>query len=342
MKSFNQNDIYRNNVTYYPKYKWISDISGEQGPFYPFGSENRYPELNSQYTDLYELNVNSLTSAYQYIVNKKQYTTYAGKTLSDYAYGEHITGSLFMTSSITTELISENGSRTHINALKNTLNYYTRLSPSFDYSNFQTQSLISVFIPSIFYGSCIKKGSVVLSYYEKLDNRNIKTLECKDLYSNGELINITSSFYGTSSVCVGNVLYNEGVIILNKSNHFSQGGDNFILEYNGTIKQNQITLFATADKNEYNNSNNPTFKNTLYKSPTTSSSKYIEDSKQLIYNINSSSYSNYEEDYKKITYISSIGIFDKDRNLIAIAKLSKPLRKRQEDSFTFKLKYDMI
>lgn len=339
MKAFSNNDIFRNQATYYPKYRWVNDLSENQ--FILDNSINRYSG-SIEGIDLYEIAVNGLSSAYQYIVNKKQYQTYAGQNLSEYQYGQHVTASLIMTSSIAQEQVALNADRPHILALKNTFNYYTRLARSFDYSNFASQSLAIFYIPTIFYGSSLKRGSVSIKYFTQVDNRLATVLSCTDSNKNGELINITSSFYGTSSSCVGNILYNEGIIILNKSNHFTQASDYISLEYNGTVKQNQIMLFATADKNEFNNSNNPTYKNTLYKSPSTSSNKFIEDPKQLIYNINSSSYANYDESYKKITYISSIGLFDKDRNLIGIAKLSKPIRKRQEDSFTFKLRYDML
>ena len=341
MKTFNENDIFRNQVTFCPKYKWVSNGFDSQD-YYFFDAHERYLNLDSKYVDLYELATNSLTSTYQYIVNKKQYKTYAGVDLSEVAYGQEITGSLLFTSSISREYILESGSRRHINALKNTINYYSRLSTTFNFSNFSTQSLVVYYIPSIFYGNSIQRKTLEIQYTQITGSRNLVTLKCADLYGNGELINITSSFYGTSSTYVGNILYNEGIVILNDSNFFSQSANSVSLEYNGTVKQNQLIIFASADKNEFNNSNNPTYKDTLYKSPLSSSNKYIEDPKQLIYNINSSSYSNYDEEYKKITYISSIGIFDKDKNLIGIAKLSKPIKKTQNDSFTFKLRYDML
>ena len=44
--------------------------------------------------------------------------------------------------------------------------------------------------------------------------------------------------------------------------------------------------------------------------------------------------------FEKQVYISKIGLYDKDRNLIGIAKLATPVRKREIDSYTFKLKLD--
>tara|TARA_R100001509_G_scaffold73906_1_gene41227 strand:+ start:176 stop:304 length:129 start_codon:yes stop_codon:yes gene_type:complete len=42
-----------------------------------------------------------------------------------------------------------------------------------------------------------------------------------------------------------------------------------------------------------------------------------------------------------VTYISSIGIYDKDQNLIAVAKVANPIRKLESEDYTFKLKLDI-
>ena len=55
----------------------------------------------------------------------------------------------------------------------------------------------------------------------------------------------------------------------------------------------------------------------------------------------SSSYSDQEATFKKETYISKVGIYDEDRNLIAIAKLATPVKKTEERDLTFKLKLDI-
>ena len=44
---------------------------------------------------------------------------------------------------------------------------------------------------------------------------------------------------------------------------------------------------------------------------------------------------------EKQVFISKIGIYDQDRNLIGIAKLANPVRKQQSQGFTFKLKLDI-
>ena len=44
--------------------------------------------------------------------------------------------------------------------------------------------------------------------------------------------------------------------------------------------------------------------------------------------------------FDNVTYLSRVGIYDRDRNLIAIAKLASPIRKRETDSFSIKMKID--
>ena len=57
-------------------------------------------------------------------------------------------------------------------------------------------------------------------------------------------------------------------------------------------------------------------------------------------NVVSSSYAGVDASFQKTTFINYVGIYDESKNLIAIAKLANPVRKREEDDFTFKLKLD--
>jgi hypothetical protein len=41
------------------------------------------------------------------------------------------------------------------------------------------------------------------------------------------------------------------------------------------------------------------------------------------------------------TFISKVNIFDKDGNIIAVAKLAKPVTKTNNTDYTFKLKIDI-
>jgi hypothetical protein len=103
-------------------------------------------------------------------------------------------------------------------------------------------------------------------------------------------------------------------------------------------------MFATAPKGEANYSNNPT--SLEYDSDInvlanySGSQTYIENNDVKIKNISSASYSDPAPTFEKTVYINSVGIYDENKNLIAVAKMAKPIRKRDSDDLTFKLKLD--
>ena len=271
----------------------------------------------------------------------------------------------------------------HLYALKNTINYYKHLSPHFVVSsatigggrNLMASSsgeggnipvgLVSV--PSIFYGSGMKKGSVSLKFYVS------GTLigELKDEKRNGELIQ--SGPYGSSGSgsVAGLALYNEGFFILTGSwllsdthsedytgsagapnwicfaqtiagSGFTAPSSSFSIDFKGITKIPTLTLFAHAPRNTLNHSNNPTY--IKYGEATIESTGalgYIQKDTIAIKNIVSSSYNDPTGSFKKVTYISQIGIYDGNKNLLGVAKLANPVKKLEERDITFKLKLDI-
>ena len=116
----------------------------------------------------------------------------------------------------------------------------------------------------------------------------------------------------------------------------------FGLAFKGTTKTQTITMLAHALKGEYNHSNNPTYKTfNQGNTPMTASNAYVEPSNLTIKNIVSSSYSDPYAKFKKTTYISSVAIYDDNKNLIGIAKLATPVKKTEDVEYTFKMKLDI-
>tara|TARA_Y100001970_G_scaffold194071_1_gene235933 strand:- start:2211 stop:3452 length:1242 start_codon:yes stop_codon:yes gene_type:complete len=327
-------------------------------------------------------------------------TTTNANYASNYQVGDIISGSYPETSSITKEYytattpryvtpaltassvtypegVVSSGSVSHLHALKNTIDYYTYVSPYIAYSssvlrrdlNDTATGLISV--PSIFYGSQIKPGSVNLQYYwtGSLFARAQDTNRDGVLYDN-----YTGS--PASGSAIGFVLYNEGFIVLTSSvalksalftDLYVTGGDRprwryfaqsiegtvgasgsrapnsaFLLHMSGTSKIQNMTLFATAPKGELNHSNNPSFVDAGSGSQFSLSPQgYVENPQRGIKNVVSSAYNDPTGSFEKTTYISKIGIYDKNQNLIAIAKPATPVKKTAQRDFTFKLKLDI-
>ena len=139
--------------------------------------------------------------------------------------------------------------------------------------------------------------------------------------------------------------------------HYGPTSSSYSLEFQGTEKIPVITMLAHAKKNDLNWSNNPTFLDrkdewantnnlatdwhyTRVHGVTSGSSYYKENKYISIHNTISSSYDNYSASYAPQTFISKIGIFDKDKNLIGIAKVANPVKKTEDRELTFKLKLD--
>jgi len=291
----------------------------------------------------------------------------------------------------------------HLLALTNTINHYRILSPHFVVSSSTiiagggrnlTASSLQVHphdgvatavgllsIPSIFYGSSIKQGSISMKFYVT----GTLVGELQDINRNGELIQTGPPGSPYSGSVAGLALYKEGFLILtgswNLSTHIV---DNYLgrspaanysakwiyfgnslpgaverltspyghsvflpnttntLKFKGTTRTPTLTMLAHAPKNLLNHSNNPTYSasgSVLLIS--TGSTAYIEYPKREIKNTVSSSYNDPTGSFKKTTYISQIGIYDKNKNLIAIAKVATPIKKTEDRDFTFKLKMDL-
>ena len=240
------------------------------------------------------------------------------------------------------------------------------------------QEINMISIPSIFYGSKIQEGSVSLRYYIsgtlQAELRDSKENGELIQYSG------TMSSANDGEVA-GVVLYNEGIILLTGSWEINDqelplidgadGGDtvtskwiyfgfgandvaipatrnpnvasaSFELLFNGQTETQVQTMFAHARRGEANYSNNPTFlqygQDLL---STTSSIVYEENPNRKIKNTVSSSFATFDAPFKRQVYISRVGIYDKEKNLIGIATMADPILKEEGDDYTFKLKLDI-
>lgn len=290
-------------------------------------------------------------------------------------YGTVFSGSQYAYSaSITPDLLLAGHNDIKITALKNTLNAYTSLSTHYSFSSSlgdkSKQQMRLVSIPSIFYGSSIKKGSVSCKWY--LTGTLIA--ELKDVKRNGELVQVGPSGSNGIGKTAGVILYNEGFMLLTGSwslhdtytdtfepnlsyyspswkyflNTGSEGAyltpsSSFDFEFDGVNYIQTLTMLAHAEKGELNHSNNPTyvkFDDSLPNS-VTGSTFLIENPNKQVKNILKTDYTEVEPKLEKIVYISQVGIYDENKNLIAVAKVANPVRKRQNDNFIFKMKIDI-
>ena len=276
-------------------------------------------------------------------------------------------------------VISRTGSNNHLNSLYNTLNYYQPLSKHYTFSGSLgdkgTQDVNLISIPSIIFGSKIDKGTVDLKFF--VSGNLIGQLQ--DERKNGELVQIGPEGSTGSGSVAGVVLYKEGFVLLTGSwdlatgpyagfagekytgspvlkpkwIYFGAGANDglaisnvvtssFGFKFKGTTETQTITMLAHAQKGEYNHSNNPTYKTYGQgQQPMTASNAYVEPNDLTIKNVVSSSYSDPYADFKKTTYISSVAIYDENKNLIGIAKLATPVKKTEDLEYTIKMKLDI-
>ena len=116
----------------------------------------------------------------------------------------------------------------------------------------------------------------------------------------------------------------------------------FNISFRGTTETQVVTMLAHAKRGEVNYSNNPTFlEHGQTRNYFTSSQVYEEPSKLKIKNVVSSSFGDYEVAFKRQVYISKIGVYDRNKNLIGIASLASPILKEEDQDYTFKLKIDI-
>jgi len=275
----------------------------------------------------------------------------------------------------------QNSTNLSASALQNIARKYTTLSDHFIFNSTPARSrdLVTgsagdninfITIPSMYYGSTIKKGSVELNYY--ITGSKIAT--CADTNHNGTLIGTTGS---TSGSVVGLVLYDEGIIMLTSSTnletgpalaiqynqpiasgvdrsrwtyfgtslndgrvHTTQATASYDLNFKGTNYVNSLTMFAHAKKGQLNHSNNPTYRDlSVNKINTTGSGLTFVEGTTALANVVSASY--VSASYEKTTYISKVNIYDEDGNLIAITSMARPIKKTLTDEFTFKMKLDL-
>ena len=279
--------------------------------------------------------------------------------------------------------VDSSGSVSHLYALKNTLNHYTYVSPFYTYDAVVAPPALNrslddvqvglINVPTIFYGSQIKPGSVNLSFY--ISGSLVGRL--RDINRDGVLYQTEPSWAAGSGSDAGVVLYNEGFLVLTGSWDLTSGdhsenygttdnfpswvnfaqpivnvgpsatprpalSSSFLLEMSGTSKTQAMTMFATAPKGEMNQSSNPTF-TTYYTGDLAPASNqaYIQNQNVGIKNIVKSDYNTPTGSFERTTYVSKIGIYDKDMNLIALAKPATPIRKTAQRDFTFKIELDI-
>ena len=277
------------------------------------------------------------------------------------------------TNSAKTEFVNN---RKNLMALKNTMDHYRYISDKYQFIGPYVSGTVNMLeIPSIFHGSGIERGSVSLKFYftgtlvdEAVDDRRNGELRSTMgslsgstigmvLYNEGFMLITSSAGLGAATTADDYLAdgsqtrakwiyfgaYNQASISGSSGGYAS--ASLFSVNFKGTHKVPTMTMFATAQKGGSNNSLNPTWPSSSNgnwrANILTGSSGYVEPRQLKITNTIQNDYCDYSSPFEKQVFISEIGIFDEDKNLIGVAKLANPVMKKESEDFTFKLKLDM-
>ena len=197
----------------------------------------------------------------------------------------------------------------------------------------------------------IKKGSVTLSFYtgstfsapdsaKTISDYNAQT-DYKVNSPAGEYgLLYTSSTGITSNSAVGHVYYQTGVVVLTASifdgnfgstdetisailtgSEISGAADGLRnrinnLQFNNTTELNSTIYFCRASAGEFNYSSNPT---------------YLSGSQVVVKNTRTDT---------PVSYVTTVGLYSSDNVLLAVAKLSEPLKKDPTNELTLRVRLD--
>lgn len=193
-------------------------------------------------------------------------------------------------------------------------------------------------IPQLKYGEGIKVGSVKLT-------DNIKN----KVYVDDGYSNLVSG----STIC-GNILYDRGFVILTKETPSGSLTD-FRIEFNATQTIYENELFLSVLENEFNTSQNPTsLVNVEYQSGsilTKGEKSYSNAYTQSFTNLVTAKVNPLFNEYAFSSsvdptgsylapYITTIGLYDNEMNMVAVAKLARPMKSYPDYPLNFIIRFD--
>jgi hypothetical protein len=238
--------------------------------------------------------------------------------------------SQFYTNSATASLLTEVGRR------KSYASNYERV----------LENEIAVFsIPQVIYGEGIKPGTVVFT-----NDVTSKTFT-DDSYSN---------LIDSGSNVAGNIFYDRGLVVLTRGITSGSGVGNltnFTLNFRSTKTIYENEIFISVLENEFNFSQNPSAVNetdgvvNTYIVQRPGSIRPDDLVNKSFYNAGTKIINdefNYYEDYVSLDptgsflapYITTIGLYDNELNMVAVAKLPQPIKSTPDYPINFIIRFD--
>jgi len=169
-------------------------------------------------------------------------------------------------------------------------------------------------VSNMFYGDQIKPKSVVLKDLSVTGtNGRVQITLRDDGYGNLYRGDATTAHATWASV--GNVVYEEGIIVVKSPNLPLFGSDAWEISFEGQRNIHVLEINVIADKGMINSSSNPTYQDLV-------PSDYPSETS------------------KSFVYVTGIQLHDENLNVIGRAHLAQPTVKRDGDRYTFRLRMD--
>lgn len=172
-------------------------------------------------------------------------------------------------------------------------------------------------ISNLFYGERIKPGSFVVSDPRVSGSAGRVTMRLQD-DGHGGLFRADAQTPRATWNHVGNVFYEEGVVLVKSPAIPFFGREGFDIEFEGEKTVNAMKLNVLVDAASYNTSSNSTWSNTL----------------------SASFDANRDPENQKFVTISGVNFHDENLNVVMRAQLAQPIVKRPGDRYLIRVKYD--
>lgn len=172
-------------------------------------------------------------------------------------------------------------------------------------------------ISNLFYGSRIKPGTFELTDSSLSGSNGRISITLKD-DGNGNIYRADSLTPHCTWNSVGNIFYNEGIVIVKSPHLYFFGKEGYELSFKGEQHMFTSKYNIIAPRGMLNSSSNPTYIKNEY---TMSSSIDLNDK-------------------EKFVYISGINFHDENLNVVAKATLAQPIMKREGERILFKVTFD--
>jgi hypothetical protein len=172
-------------------------------------------------------------------------------------------------------------------------------------------------ISNLFYGERIKPGSFIVTDPRVSGSFGRVAIRLQD-DGHGGLFRADTQTPRAMWNHVGNVFYEEGVVLVKSPALPFFGREGFDIEFEGEKTVNAMKLNVLIDAASYNTSSNPSWTNTM----------------------SASFDANRDPENQKFVTISGVNFHDENLNVVMRAQLAQPLVKRVGDRYLLRIKYD--